>query len=124
MGESIGAARSLSRQERRYRRFKLKLPVHLLVHAEKQVSELDAVSLDVSIGGLLLDCPVPVPPHSPVDFIISFRSRSARAVELVGSGKVVRAETSRPNGNVAIAVECNTPITQIETCLGDDAIDV
>ena len=119
MFQSTGVARSPLRHERRFRRFKLRFPVHLLVQNNEGVSELDAVSRDVSIGGLLLECPVRIPVQSPVNFVISLRSRSTRALELVGNGKVVRVETTQLESNVAIAVECNTPITQIERYLVD-----
>jgi hypothetical protein len=120
MVDSTGVARSHARQERRYRRFKLKFPVHLLVQYDQGIVELDAISRDVSIGGLLLDCPLLIPPHSPVNFVINLRSRSLRALELLGDGTVVRVETRTFDGNVAVAVECNSPIAQIESYLADD----
>jgi len=119
--ESTAVSRTRIRQERRYRRFKLKFPVHLLVQYDQGILELDAISRDVSIGGLLLDCPALIPPHSPVNFVISMQSRSLRALELVVDGTVVRSGTMTLNGNVAVALECNSPIAQIESYLADNS---
>jgi hypothetical protein len=117
MPEPTGVARSPSRQERRYRRFKLRYPVHLLFRSGEQISEVDAVSRDVSVGGLLLESPVLIPQRSIVNFIVSLRARGLRPVELVGEGKVVRVECSRPQAEFTVALECKKPITQIEPYL-------
>ena len=114
MHEPTGVVRLPSPQERRYRRFKLRCPVHLLFRSGELTSEADAVSQDVSIGGLLLNCPILVPEHSAVSFVISLRGWMLRSVELVGDGKVVRVEPCASNLEFAIAVECDNPITQIE----------
>jgi hypothetical protein len=106
-----------SRHERRYRRFKLRYPVHLLFRSGELISEADAVSRDVSIGGLLLDCPMPIPQHSLVSFVMSLHGRTLRPVELTGEGRVVRVEQTGPAAEFAIAIECKKPITQIEAYL-------
>ena len=121
MRDPTGAARSPSQPERRYRRFKLRYPVHLLFHSSELISEVDAVSRDVSIGGLLLDCPMLIPQQSAVDFVISLRARTLRAVELMGEGKVVRVEPSGAQAEFAVAVECKKPITLIEPYLPVDS---
>jgi PilZ domain len=120
MPEPTGVARSPSRQERRYRRFKLRYPVHLLFRSGELVSEVDAVSRDVSIGGLLVESPVPIPMRTAVNFIISLRARTSRPVDLTGEGKVVRVEPSGPQAEFAVALECKKPITQIEPYLPND----
>jgi len=117
MREPTGVVRLPSPQERRYRRFKLRCPVHLAFRSGELTSEADAVSQDVSIGGLLLTCPILVPEHSAVSFVISLRGRMLRPVELMGDGKVVRVEPGASELEFVIAVECNNPITQIELYL-------
>jgi hypothetical protein len=120
MPEPTGVSRFPSRQERRYRRFKLRYPVHLLFRSGEQISEVDAVSRDVSVGGLLLESPVLIPQRSLVNFIISLRARTLRPVELVGEGKVVRVESGESQTEFAVALECKRPITQIEPYLPTD----
>jgi hypothetical protein len=121
MHDPTGVERSPSPHERRYRRFKLRYPVHLLFRSGKLVSEVDAVSRDVSIGGLLLDCPVLIPQHTAVNFVISLRSRTLRPVELMGEGQVVRVQHRRAQAEFAIAIECKNPIRQIEAYLPAEA---
>jgi hypothetical protein len=120
MREPTGVARSPSREERRYRRFKLRYPVHLLFSSDEQATEVDAVSRDASIGGLLVESPVRIPQHSVVNFIISLRARTLRSVELVGEGQVVRVEPSGAQTEFLVALECKKPITQIEPYLPPD----
>jgi hypothetical protein len=84
------------------------------------MSEVDAVSRNVSIGGLLLDCPMQIPRETAVNFIISLRARTLRPVELVGEGKVVRVERGAAQAEFAVALECKNPITQIEAYLSGD----
>ena len=63
-----------------------------------------AVSRDVSMGGLLLECPVPIPQDGAVNFIISLRARTLRPVELMGEGKAVRMTRSTTGAEFAIAL--------------------
>ena len=121
MRELAGVARSSSRQERRYRRFELRDPVHLVFRSGELVCEVDAVSRNVSIGGLLLECLVPIPQDSEVNFLISLRARTPRPVDLVGEGKVVRMTRSATDAEFAVALECKQPLTQIETYLPADS---
>jgi hypothetical protein len=79
------------------------------------------MSQDVSIGGLLLACSVPIPKGSAVDFVISLRARKLRPVQLIGEGRVVRVERSRAQAEFAIAVECKNSISQIEAYLPAEA---
>jgi hypothetical protein len=46
--------RSTARQKRKFRRFKLRYPVHVKFRSGELASELDTVSGNVSVGGLLL----------------------------------------------------------------------
>ncbi len=120
MPEPIGIARSPIPRERKYRRFKLTCAVHLLFRTGERISEVDAVSHDVSIGGLLLECSIWIPQGSTVIFIISLRARTLRPVELMGEGRVVRVQKVGPGAEFAIAIECKNPISQIESYLPAD----
>ena len=113
MPEPTGTARS-PWQERRYRRFKLRYPVQLTIHSSELTPEVEAVSQNICIGGLLLECPVRIPQQSTVDFVITVQTPTLRPVELVGKGKVVRVEWTAIPGEFAVALECEQPITQIE----------
>jgi hypothetical protein len=105
-------------QERKYRRFNLKYPVHVKVYSGNVVSELDTVTRNVSLGGMLLETAAVIPQHSPLSFVMTLRGgRIVRPIELAGQGKVVRVETLAAGAGFAVAVECNNPITQIEPYL-------
>ncbi|HVO80846.1 MAG TPA: PilZ domain-containing protein [Terriglobales bacterium] len=119
MHSSGEVARSAYPQQRKYRRFRLHYPVHVKFALGDSVSELQTLSQDVSIGGLFLQAPAPIPQHCPVSFVMMVQaSRAARPIELVGEGKVVRVEAHGSGAGFGIAVECNRPISQMENYLG------
>jgi hypothetical protein len=117
---SIREAACLSRpQERRYRRFNLSYPVRVSFRSGELVSEIGAVTRNVSIGGLLLETAAPIPENSPVSFVITMLGGEIiRPIELVGEGEVVRIGGGAREGEFAIAVKCDSPITQMENLLG------
>jgi PilZ domain len=97
-------------RERKFRRLRLRYPVHLKIESPDTVSELDAMSHDVSIGGLLLETSFVIPDHSRVSFIMKITDdRLVRPVELEGNGEIVRVE-SRPDQKFRIAVACKGSI--------------
>lgn len=102
------------REKRRYRRFELRYPVHILVRSSDHVSEGDAVSKDVSLGGLLLETSMQIAESTTLNFVIRLQDAELPSVDLFGEGKVVRVEPRGNEGKFAIAVECATPITQIQ----------
>ena len=105
-------------QERRFRRFNLHYPVHVKFQPGNVTSELDAVSRNVSLGGVLLETTSPIPLHSPVSFVLTLRGgRIVHPVELVGEGAVVRVEARGAGAGFAVAVECKQLITHIERYL-------
>ena len=112
---------SMSPYQRRYRRFKLRYPVRITFRTAEGISAVDTVSKNISVGGLALDCPVSIPEHSPVSFVISLLGRTLRPIELAGEGEVVRVERLKPATDFCVAVSCRTPITQIEPYLPDAA---
>jgi len=105
-------------QERKYRRFDLRYPIHVKVQSGTVASELEAITTNVSLGGLLLQTASLIPPHSRVSFVLTLKGgRIVHPVEVVGEGEVVRVQPSGLGGGFAIAVECKYPITQIERYL-------
>jgi hypothetical protein len=113
---------SAARQERQYRRFKLTYPVHLKFLCGEVASEADAVSRNVSIGGLLLDAPLLIPQHSSVSFVLILRGPPIiRPIELSCEGEVVRVELGGLEGGFGIAVKYTTLITQSESFLSPTA---
>src|ERR1019366_2550230 len=115
MDRQDNTADSTARQERKYRRFKLRYPVHVEFHSSEPVSQVDTISGNVSAGGLLLKAPLLIPQGSSVSFVMILRgSQFVRPIELAGEGEVVRVEPGGPEAGFGIAVKCATPIRQIE----------
>ena len=94
-------------EQRKYRRFSVSYPVNVKFHFEDSVSELQAVTKDVSVGGLLIETASPIPQHCPVDFIMTLHGGPViRPVQVVGEGDVVRVEPHGPGAGFAIAIKC------------------
>ena len=103
---------------RSYRRFRLEFPVRLKFHDGSSTAEIDTVSKDLSLGGLLVRSALPVPEHTQVSFVLSVHgSQSLRPVYLVGDGEVVRVETESADVPFAVAIRCNAPVTELEEYL-------
>jgi PilZ domain len=114
MVKAVGAVWSAA-EKRKYRRFRLKCPVRLRFSSEDPSSGVDTVSRNVSIGGLFLEWPLPIPDGRAVEFTITLQGRSIlRPILLVGTGEVVRVETGKPKDEFSIAIACSQPITEIE----------
>jgi hypothetical protein len=105
-------------KQRRHRRFELQFPVCLSFPSQGTVRELQTVSENVSIGGLLLKADTPVPPRTQVSLVIEVKGLgSHRPVRLAAKGEVVRVEALGAGGGFAIAVECQQPITEMKNRL-------
>ena len=103
---------------REYRRFNLEFPVHIKVQSRSLVTEIEAVSKNVSVGGLLVRSTGMIPQNTPVSFILSVHGEQAvRPIHLIGEGEVVRVECEEVNATFAIAVKCKAPVTQLEEFL-------
>jgi len=117
VGESSEIGRPPYRSQRKYRRFSGTYPVHLTFQRGEPLTELEAVSKNVSIGGMLLKTASPVPQRSSVNFTIRLHGiQTLRPIDLVGEGEVVRVEPRGAEG-FAIAIKCSRPFSQIETYL-------
>ncbi len=116
MGKLNDIARSPDRPEqRKYRRFSLSYPVHVKFHLEESVSELQAVTKDVSISGLLLETASPIPQYCPVDFIMTIHGGPVtRPIQVIGEGEVVRVDPHGPGAGFAVAIKCKREIQSPE----------
>lgn len=101
-----------SARDRMHPRFSLHCPVRLKFEDSGEPHELDTVSRNVSLGGVLLEAPTQVPPGCAVEFIMTIQTRPQRVIRLKGSGRVVRAEPG-PSGAFRVAVKCTRPIHHI-----------
>ena len=106
-------------QPRRYRRYDLEFPVRMIFQNGAVVTELEGVSKNVSVGGLLVRSATPLPQHTSIRFTLIVHGKNAvRPVHLVGEGEVVRVVTSTAAGGAFLmAVRCSTTVTQLEEYL-------
>ena len=98
--------------ERKFQRFNLRLPVHVRFSS----GEANAISNNISIGGLLLESNRLIPDHSGIEFTITVGGEAPRSIILGGTGEVVRVERADPS-TFRIAVACAQPLHQIERYL-------
>jgi hypothetical protein len=109
---------SFARRGRSYRRFRLEFPVRLKFRNGSSTTEIDTVSKDLSVGGLLVRSTQPIPEHTLVSFVLSVHgSQSLRPVYLVGDGEVVRVETTTVDVPFVLAIRCDAPVTELEEYL-------
>jgi hypothetical protein len=109
---------SVGEKARRFRRFNIEYPVLVQYQIGGTTADVEAVTKNVSIGGLLISSAIVIPLHTPVRFRICIRKdKRARCIHLAGEGKIVRVEPTENKGEVAIAVECDVPITHLEETL-------
>ncbi|HMH06154.1 MAG TPA: PilZ domain-containing protein [Terriglobales bacterium] len=105
-------------QQRRYRRFSLRYPVSVKFDLGNSVSELRAISNNVSVGGVLLEADSAVPQHCDVSFVLTIPEHHIIGpTQIVGEGEVVRVEPSRSGAGFAIAVKCKRPILSLQNYL-------
>jgi hypothetical protein len=105
---------SIPSQRRKHPRFQLNYPVQLKVAGEGGFQELEAMSDNISLGGLLVQAARPVPQNCAVEFVMTVqRSGMSRPIRLKSSGRVVRVEEHSAGIGFGIAIECKRPITRI-----------
>jgi hypothetical protein len=105
---------SIRNQERKHPRFPLDYPVHLKLLGGGERRELEAMSNNISQGGVLLQAPSPVPPNCEVEFVMTIqRSKTLKPIRLKGAGRVVRLEQHLSGKGFGIAIECKRPIHRI-----------
>lgn len=105
---------SVGEKARRFRRFKIQHPVLVQYQTGGTTVEVEAVSKNVSIGGLIMSSAIVIPLRTRVSFEICIpKGKRARNIHLAGEGRVVRVERAKKKGEVTIAVECDVPLTHL-----------
>ena len=109
-------------ERRKYRRFNLRYPVHGTFCFRNTLSEFDAISRNVSIGGLLMETASEISPHSLVKFTITLQGGMVvRPMCLTGEGEAVRLEPVVANAHFAVAVACKRSIVHTEDYVASSA---
>ena len=103
-------------QRRRHPRFSLLYPVRVVFHSGNSSHELDTLSNNISIGGILLESKSPIPQNCELQFFMTVQKSSMSSrILLEGSGRAVRVE-QHPSGNgFNVAVRFGRPISQINS---------
>ena len=105
-----------NRPERKHRRFRLECPVYVRFETSSSVAEVETISKNLSIGGLLVRSAALIPEHTPVSFIICVRGEKILyPIYLAGEGEIARVESS--GAAFVIAIRCKIPIAQLEDCV-------
>jgi hypothetical protein len=103
---------------RNYRRFDLEFPVLLRFQTGSTSLEVEGVSKNVSVGGLLVRSVSPIPPHTSVTFVLSVHGKHAlRPVRLFGEGEIVRMEPEEHQTSFVLAVKCISLVKELENYL-------
>jgi hypothetical protein len=104
--------------ERRFQRFNLQCRVQIKFRVGNEPKEVTATTKNVSVGGFLLSAASAVPLDTPVTFVMTILANSlVRPVLLKGTGQIVRLQADKSGASFWIAVECITPIVQMEQYL-------
>jgi hypothetical protein len=118
MGKPNDLGRPPNQSERRHRRFSVRYPVQVRFPLGNAISELHAISNNVSLGGILLEAATPIPQHCDVTFTMAVPEHHiVGAVHLAGEGQVVRVESHQSGTGFAIAVKCRRPLSRLEDYL-------
>lgn len=99
---------------RKYLRFELQFPVLLSFAVGEMARELEGVSKNVSLGGVLVNTVDEIPLRTKVRLRMDIvRSESMRPVKLSAKGEVVRVELLPSGHGYVVAVKCDRLITQV-----------
>jgi|SRR5579862_150501 len=108
-------SKSSVHHDRRFQRFNLQCEVRLKFRVDQEFKEIAATTRNVSVGGFLLSGPAEVPLYADVNFFMTIRSSSlVRPVHLTGTGQIVRVCLETSGRSYLIAMECTTPMIQME----------
>jgi hypothetical protein len=114
MAEGTNSGRQPRSKERQYRRFSLRYPVSVKFDLGNSVSELRAISKNISIGGVLLEADTAIPQHCDVKFTMTVLGHHIiGSTQIIGEGEVVRVEPHGSGMGFAIAVKCKRPISEL-----------
>ena len=101
--------------KRKQARFSLRYRVHLKFYSEGRDEEFDGITINLGIGGLLLESPSPIQEHCGVDFsIIAEGGLVIWPLAFAGKGKVVRIDPDPPGLGYVIALDVFTRSSSIE----------
>jgi hypothetical protein len=96
---------------RKYRRFVFRYQIKVTFCDTGREVRLDAVTKNVSAGGVLFESSVPIPKHSAVSFTIVAEGKAViHPIEFSSEGKVVRVESCSTRAQYRIALECARPV--------------
>jgi PilZ domain len=116
MGESVRSPNA--GPERKHPRFPLRCPVQLRFEQAGKSQEMESLSRNVSLGGVLLDAPTPLPADCAVEFVMSLpTAKRKKVIHLKGTGRVIRIEQDA-SGTFGIAVQCTRPMHQVIEAVG------
>lgn len=97
--------------KRKNLRFFLRYPIRLEFSSGGKSFELDALTRNLGIGGLLLESPYPIPMECSVNFTISVEGeRMVCPLEFAGSGEVVRVDPVLPGVGYTVALRYARPL--------------
>jgi PilZ domain len=90
-------------------RFPIHFPVYVQFGGNDIVRKIEALTENVSTGGILLQSLEPIPRNSEVEFVISIRN-TLMSLRLKSTGRVVRREEHSSGIGFWIAIQCDRPI--------------
>ena len=100
------------------RRFELQFPVRMRFQSGTSPLEIDVVSKNLSVEGLLVRSTLAIPKQTAVSFVICLHASDAvRPVRLTGKGEVVRVIGGEHEGSFLIAIRCDEPVVHLEGLL-------
>ena len=106
---------SSSWRARKYRRFDLALPVLMTLQSGSTTLEIEGISKNISIGGLLVTSARFISRYTPVTLTVkAYGEKAVRPIHLVGEGEVVRVEKAESEATFVIAVKCKAPVVERE----------
>ncbi len=115
MGKLKDTDRPPHPRERKHRRFDLRYPVDVRFALGNSISEIRAVSNNISVGGVLLEAEAKIPQHCDVSFTMTVLGHHIIGpTQITGEGHVVRIEPHRSGAGFAIAVRCKHPLSKLE----------
>jgi PilZ domain len=113
--EAEAAASNSNWPKRKYHRFKLHQPVLITFESGESHAELEAVSENVSSGGVLLKCDWIIPLGTVLTLKMNVPGqRALRPLRMVARGETIRVEGNKNDGTFYIAVRFVSPVTRIE----------
>ncbi|HYM74919.1 MAG TPA: PilZ domain-containing protein [Candidatus Dormibacteraeota bacterium] len=98
-------------KERKYRRYSFQCGVHLQFRTAGGTSQLDGVTKNVSMGGMLMESASLIPESVPVIFTMTIAGGQVTStIVLRGEGEVIRVEPVVADRGFAIALKFARPI--------------